>query len=78
MCNFSGRDTYDLKRHVTIVHERKKSFQCHTCSEAFFTNSHLKSHVAGAHEGKKPHKCEFCDATFPWKSTLLWHMKKHH
>ena len=50
----------DLNKHVTSVHEGKKSFKCEVCHYRSSQKDDLKKHIAAVHEGKKPFKCEVC------------------
>ena len=73
-CDSSFKSKKSLKRHITSVHEGKKSFKCDLCGTSFTGKSSLKRHVATVHEEKKPFKCAICDFKFSKKSVLKNHM----
>ena len=49
--SFKKQDT--LRRHISIVHEGAKPFQCDICDSTFTEKSKLKRHVASVHDRKK-------------------------
>ena len=50
-----------MKRHVSLVHEGNKPFQCEICAYRFSQKGHMRRHIASVHEEKKPLKCDICD-----------------
>ena len=61
ICDSSFKSKKSLKRHITSVHEGKKSFKCDLCGTSFTRKPSLNIHVASVHEGKKPFRCNICD-----------------
>ena len=53
-----------MTRHIKLVHEEKKSFECRICDKRFTMKQTMKIHVASVHESKKTFKCEICDKDF--------------
>ena len=45
-----------MRKHVDIVHEKKKSFKCELCDYNCGQKGDMKKHVAIVHEKKKPFK----------------------
>ena len=50
-----------LKRHIAVVHEKKKPFKCNNCFRSFSIRYHLQMHVKAKHDlkdatGKKSQK----------------------
>ena len=53
-----------LKKHIKIVHENFKNYECETCGKSFSAARSLKKHNHTVNEGHKNHKCEFCGKSF--------------
>ena len=69
-----------LKRHIDIVHNEEKKYQCKICDQPFGYPQLLRHHMTAKHEGglKKLFKCEFCETSFGQKIYLDTHVKKVH
>ena len=52
-CSTGSWEKGDLKRHIEMVHEGKKPFECAVCSSEFSQKGDLKRHIGMVHEGKK-------------------------
>ena len=68
----------DLKRHVKIVHEKRKEFTCDICEKSFGHRPHLQRHIKSVHEGKKDVKCQKCRKNFRDIPTKNRHFKEVH
>ena len=65
----------DQKRHVSAVHDGKKSFQCHICLLKTSFQNNLKKHIREVHKkDEKKFKCEKCPSTFGRKEHLQNHI----
>ena len=53
-----------LLRHIELVHERIKPFQCETCASSFAEKRRLQEHIAFNHEGKTLYMCDTCKTSF--------------
>ena len=64
---FSRKDS--TKKHIAVVHNGHKPFQCEHCGHSFSVNGKLTAHMSSVHERKgKKKKCEHCDHTSSSKS----------
>ena len=70
VCNSVFKSKGNLKKHIQLVHERKKLFKCGTCDAGFTTKYVLRMHCESVHEGKKPFECDIISATFSRKYSL--------
>ena len=43
-----------MNKHVALVHENKKPFECRICDKSFAQKQKLEIHVTSVHEKKKP------------------------
>ena len=62
-CDICGKilnSPYQLRNHVSSVHERVKKFHCDKCSYAAYYQQDLKHHVNNIHEGIKDFQCDRC------------------
>ena len=66
-----------MKKHYELIHEGKKSYQCHQCAALFATKAGLVHHQQFVHEGIKYH-CQICDASYASKGHLVSHLKIAH
>ncbi|XP_072270274.1 zinc finger protein 217-like [Pyxicephalus adspersus] len=53
------------------------SRQCGYCKKSFRSNYYLNIHLR-THTGEKPYKCDFCDYTAAQKTSLRYHLERHH
>ena len=49
LCNKEFESSYNLKKHVTIVHEKLKNFKCTYCEVAYGQKGDLNRHVKKVH-----------------------------
>lgn len=79
-CGKSFKHNYKLKRHVSIVHEKRKPHKCphNGCNKSFSQRCHLKVHISSVHDKQKPHKCSKCDRSFSQNSHLKAHIISVH
>lgn len=66
----------NVKRHIKVVHQGVKDFQCPHCERSFAKAETLKHHVM-THTGEKPHACRECGKRFIQPTALNTHMKTH-
>ena len=59
LCHKSFKKNYLMKKHFELIHEGKKSYQCHQCAHLFATKAGLIHHQQHVHEGIKFH-CQVC------------------
>ena len=66
-----------LRKHIEIVHERKKDRKCDQCSYATYSSFNLRLHVRKVHEGSDLNyeMCKFCDRT---SSNMKLHVSTYH
>jgi len=67
-----------LRKHIMVVHEKKRNFACAYCNKLFSSNSNVMTHEGRVHTGILPYKCDQCDKMFSRKSLLEKHFKVTH
>lgn len=77
-CNKTYKSKYNLERHVEIVHQNFKRFQCEVCSKQLSSKQNLDEHYY-THSKVKSYKCTEigCSETFGQRSRLSHHKKFH-
>uniref|UniRef100_A0A336LIB1 CSON013661 protein n=1 Tax=Culicoides sonorensis TaxID=179676 RepID=A0A336LIB1_CULSO len=64
-CNFPGctvefRQQYDLTKHTTSIHSKKRSFACDRCGATFKLKGNLSSHIRLIHTKEGLNTCYNC------------------
>ena len=81
-CDLCGKEftrSFDLKRHASSVHAKKKNYTCDICNKVYIRKSHLTEHVEISHiERKRKFKCHSCERQFSLKISLNFHIKTIH
>ena len=67
-----------VRRHIQVVHDKKKSFKCLDCDKTFSFNSKLKAHHNAVHGGAKPFQCPVCEKGFSQKASMKRHIEDIH
>ena len=78
-CKFCGHvfTRHDcMLRHITAVHEKSESFQCHLCEKTFTAKGYLEAHIK-THPGNKPFKCKLCNSEFSQRTNYNKHLDSH-
>ena len=78
MCYICGKgctQAAQLKRHIEMVHEKKKQVQCDLCGMEFYSQSMLSNHIKAVHEKRRNFFCEPCNKSFYKKQQLKAHLK---
>ena len=82
LCSHCGKkysQSWKLKRHIAMVHERNTlAHKCSICDGTFYDRSGLKEHIKRVHEKERPHSCSLCDYSASMKGDLKKHIKKVH
>ena len=76
ICGLHFHKSYNLKRHVSIIHRNEKLFQCNHCEKHFSALSNLKRHER-VHTGEKPYVCKTCEKSFSRSGNLKKHEQIH-
>lgn len=77
-CSKSYCSSFNLKRHLEIVHLGVKKFRCHICGRFLSSKQNLIDHH-NIHTGAKPYKCEAngCGMCFRQLSQYYIHQSIH-
>ena len=85
ICENTFSNQFNLKRHVQVVHEKKKSKLCHGCGKMYDQIRDLRSHEStctGSPNMKanriKNCECHYCNKKLSTKSKLKDHIRKKH
>ena len=71
-CKKGSSYSWDLKKHIQMHRNEKKSKRCSHCDYTNPDLRNLKQHMR-THTDKTPHKCKYCGKGFHF-----WMQKKHH
>jgi len=77
-CGYSALYQSVLKKHVSMVHEKKMENKCSKCDFATFYQCKLKEHVRAVHDKIKDKFCHMCDARFAKTENLRVHIQSIH
>mmetsp|Transcript_5260 Transcript_5260/g.15716 ORF Transcript_5260/g.15716 Transcript_5260/m.15716 type:complete len:402 (+) Transcript_5260:115-1320(+) len=77
LCESSFKSSYDLKRHVESVHDKKRQHQCRFCKRRFSQSGHRNEHERLFHSGVG-HQCNLCGNSFGVRSKLQRHIRSVH
>ncbi|KAJ3654843.1 hypothetical protein Zmor_014001 [Zophobas morio] len=67
---------WQLRKHLTRVHNEVRKFVCSYCSKEFKQAYHLKEHIT-SHTGEKNYTCPICEKKFQRQSSQRRHIKSH-
>ena len=67
-----------MNKHIDIVHNGLKPFECPKCALVFGFKKQLKFHYDKIHEKKKLYQCHFCHLEFDDESRLKRHITVVH
>lgn len=66
----------NLKRHIDIIHLKRRTVECPICHKNLMNSVNMKEHNL-IHSNIKPYKCQICGVAFRHKSKLGSHKKFH-
>lgn len=72
---------YDLRRHVSAVHDKNARFECCHCHQRFTFGANLRRHIKAQHENameRVPCSREDCSDTFSTKANMEAHVLHVH
>lgn len=81
-CSFSGcgkqfTTNFNLKKHVELVHDDVRAYQCCKCPKSYKSNAHLTKHVETEHM-KLRFVCPLCSKTITNRWDFTHHVKRVH
>ena len=59
-CEEFFNSKFAVKRHIMLIHEKKKPFACHLCGLGFGESGKLKNHMNNKHDRSKYFECPTC------------------
>jgi RNase P subunit RPR2 len=60
-CDYKTGNVSSLRKHVRVVHEKRRDHACPQCDAAFGQAGTLRTHVRTVHEKRIDHACPQCD-----------------
>mmetsp|Transcript_7608 Transcript_7608/g.23067 ORF Transcript_7608/g.23067 Transcript_7608/m.23067 type:complete len:465 (-) Transcript_7608:118-1512(-) len=78
ICGASFSRQYELRRHVTGVHYKRRNHGCPVCGKGFSQKGHLNEHLRLSHQGDRGHTCSVCKKKFASQSKVLRHVRAVH
>ena len=77
LCGASFAYPNEVRKHVSIIHEKKREHLCDVCGDDFQTFSSLTVHKRG-HTGERPFLCKICRKTFTRSYECKRHVRRVH
>ncbi|XP_044267050.1 gastrula zinc finger protein XlCGF7.1-like [Tribolium madens] len=75
-CATEYSKNWQLRKHLTRVHNDFRKFICNYCGKEFKQSYHLKEHIT-SHTGEKNYSCPICEKKFQRLSSQRRHIKSH-
>ena len=69
-------DVHEGPRDKIIIHDSKKSYECHICRRPFQFKRNVLRHITAVHKKLRPFECPKCLQTFSLKQGLQRHLDK--
>lgn len=77
ICSKRFKGQYDLKRHLTDVHENRSDFICDICDKRLRSKKSMRKHMIQFHMSQYALQCPECSRPFGDRSRLTRHLKVH-
>ncbi|XP_059048978.1 RE1-silencing transcription factor-like isoform X1 [Achroia grisella] len=77
VCSKRFHEKNTLRRHIDIVHNKKRGLRCEYCTELFSSVSKLTRHVR-SHAGKRAYPCKYCNKSFLKSHHYTRHLRVKH
>mmetsp|Transcript_9 Transcript_9/g.28 ORF Transcript_9/g.28 Transcript_9/m.28 type:complete len:452 (+) Transcript_9:42-1397(+) len=78
ICGAKFSRKYEVRRHISMVHEAVKNHKCDICGRAFALKQHLNSHIDGVHRKRRDFFCETCGMAFATEAKVSRHYRCVH
>lgn len=78
ICSKSFKRLPDLRRHIRVVHNKNRPFQCRDCLKQFGEKSNMMKHRYSLHGILRQFRCNFCDLVFDDRSMCNLHVTNVH
>ena len=75
-CSKIYADKYQLKEHISVIHDKEKCFICEICGHMSQSRQGLHNHILIKHKQAK-HVCRVCNKPFINTQHLMAHMSTH-
>ncbi|XP_035712396.1 zinc finger protein 782-like [Folsomia candida] len=79
LCTQMSLSKPDLQKHVQVVHENQRKYQCAFCDKRFSKSGNMRLHLDAKHptNREKVHSCDQCEFRSHSKVYLVQHVKRH-
>ena len=77
LCEKSFAENWQMKVHISEVHENNTRVNCKECGKSFARQNDLRIHMS-SHTGERRYQCKMCDSNFTKQKSLRKHVIENH